>query len=399
MDQKTELLALINELKGIQHNFQGKDYLRTWDLTDAQIQAMIKASQILKKMWDANISARVFEGGLAVSQFRDNSTRTRFSFASAASLLGLNVQDLDEEKSQISHGETVRETANMISFLTEVIGIRDDKFLGAGHAYQAEVAEALDDGHKEGVLPQRPVVVNLQCDEDHPTQSMSDLLHLIDHFGGVENLRGKKMAMTWAYSPSYGKPLSVPQGFLGLLSRFGVDLVLAHPEGYELIPEIVDITKKQCEQSGGSFTHVNTMEEAFKDADVVYPKSWCPYHIMGERTEYLRRGDTEGLKQLEQQALAENKKHMNWETTEDMMKLTKSGEALYLHCLPADITEVSCKNGEVAASVFERYRVATYKEASHKPFVIASAIMLSRFQDAAQVLEDLVKEGKPHRRV
>jgi ornithine carbamoyltransferase len=81
------------------------------------------------------------------------------------------VQDLDEGKSQIAHGETVRETANMISFLTEVIGIRDDMFLGAGHTYMLEVAEALDDGFAQGVLPQRPAIVNLQCDIDHPTQA------------------------------------------------------------------------------------------------------------------------------------------------------------------------------------------------------------------------------------
>ena len=125
-----------------------------------------------------------------------------FSFASACNLLGLAVQDLDEGKSQIAHGETVRETANMISFLTEAVGIRDDMFIGKGHTYMQEVAEALDDGYKNGVLNQRPAVVNLQCDLDHPTQSMSDMLFIKNHFVGFEKLKGKKIAMTWAYSPS-----------------------------------------------------------------------------------------------------------------------------------------------------------------------------------------------------
>ncbi len=119
-------------------------------------------------MYRANISTRVFQGGLAVSNFRDKSTRTRFSFASAASLLGLTAQDFDESKSQIAHGETVRETANMISFLTEVIGIRDDLFVGYGHEYMKEVADSVETGFRDGVLPQRPAVINLQCDRDHP---------------------------------------------------------------------------------------------------------------------------------------------------------------------------------------------------------------------------------------
>ena len=123
---------------------------------------------------------------------------------SASNLLGLSVQDLDEGKSQIAHGETVRETANMISFLAEAIGIRDDMYLGAGNAFMREVALSLDNGKSEGVLNQRPALVNLQCDMDHPTQTMADFLHLTHHFASsdgsssIDNLRGKKIAMTWA---------------------------------------------------------------------------------------------------------------------------------------------------------------------------------------------------------
>ena len=127
----------------------------------------------------------------------------------ALPILGLEVQDLDEGKSQIAHGETVRETANMISFMADVIGIRDDMYIGKGHTYQKEVVEAVTEGFKDGVLEQKPTLVNLQCDIDHPTQCMADMLHIINHFGGVEKLKGKKIAMSWAYSPSYGKPLSL----------------------------------------------------------------------------------------------------------------------------------------------------------------------------------------------
>lgn len=386
-----QLIADINQIKG---NLFGKDFLLTWEKTKEELIQIIMVAEAMKKMREQNISLRCFDSGLAISNFRDNSTRTRFSFASAANLLGLAVQDLDEGKSQIAHGETVRETANMISFLSEVIGIRDDMFLGAGNAYMREVGEALDDGYKNGVLPQRPGIVNLQCDIDHPTQSMADLHHLINYFGSLENLKGKKIAMTWAYSPSYGKPLSVPQGIIGLMTRFGMQVDLAFPEGYGLIPDVVELAGKQAKETGGSFKVVNSMEEAFKDADIVYPKSWAPYHVMQTRTQLLRKNDHDGLKALEKECLANNAKFMNWECTEDKMKLTKSGKALYMHCLPADISNVSCKQGEVQDSVFERYRIETYKEAGYKPYIIAAMIFTNKYKEPGKMLEFLLKKNQ-----
>ncbi len=386
---------LISDIKKLDFSMYQKDFLLTWEKSDQEILATLYMAQLLKELHAKNISCKVFESGLAVSQFRDNSTRTRFSFTSAANLLGLAVQDLDEGKSQIAHGETVRETSNMISFLADVIGIRDDMYLGAGHTYMQEVGRSLDAGYKEGVLNQRPGVVNLQCDIDHPTQSMSDLLHLKNFFGGdLKNLRGKKIAMTWAYSPSYGKPLSVPQGIIGLLTRFGMNVMLAHPEGYSLIPDTLEVAKKNAKASGGNFTVTGSMDEAFKDADIVYPKSWAPYHVMQQRTQLLQKKDNDGLKDLEKQCLANNAKFKNWECTEDKMKLTKGGKALYMHCLPADISSVSCKEGEVAASVFERYRADTYREAGYKPFIIAAMMLSMRFKNSAEVLEKIVKENK-----
>ena len=166
-------------------------------------------------------SYRIFDSGLAISIFRDQSTRTRFSYASACNALGLAVEALDEEKSQIAHGETVRETATMLSFMADVVGIRDDLYLGEGDRYQREFRDAVSEAYANKILHQRPVLVNLQSDLDHPTQSMSDLSQLRQHFGGLENLAGKKIAMSWAYSPSYGKPLSVPQGVVALMTRYG----------------------------------------------------------------------------------------------------------------------------------------------------------------------------------
>ena len=389
-----DLKALLKEIRGYKANLADKDFLLTWEKSVDELRQILAIADALRNLRVRNISAKVFKSGLGISLFRDNSTRTRFSFASACNLLGLEVQDLDEGKSQIAHGETVRETANMISFMADVIGIRDDMFLGAGNAYMREVGEALDEGHSKGVLEQRPRIVNLQCDIDHPTQAMAELGGLKEYFGGLDNLKGKKIAMTWAYSPSYGKPLSVPQGIIGLMTRFGMQVDLAYPEGYSLIPDVVDLAGKQAKETGGAFRVVNSMDEAFRDADIVYPKSWAPYAVMGKRTELLKNNDHDGLKALEKECLANNAKHKDWECTEAKMKLTKDGKALYMHCLPADISGVSCKEGEVAGSVFDRYRIETYKEAGYKPYIIAAMILTSRFKDVAGLLEKLEKKDK-----
>ena len=387
MSKTTELAEKLSTLDF--SNMYENDFYWTWDKTDDELAAVFTVADALRDLRERNKSTKIFDSGLGISIFRDNSTRTRFSFASACNLLGLEVQDLDEKKSQIAHGETVRETANMVSFMADVIGIRDDMFIGEGHKYQKTFMDAVTEGNEHGVLEQKPTLVNLQCDVDHPTQVMADMAHLIHEFGGVENLKGKKVAMTWAYSPSYGKPLSVPQGVAGLFTRFGMDVVLAHPEGYDIMPEVEEVAKKNAEANGGSFTKVNSMEEAFRDADVVYPKSWAPFVAMEERTRLYQAGDKEGIDKLEQELLANNAKFKDWTCTEELMSTTKDGKAIYLHCLPADITGLSCEEGEVDNSVFDRYIDSLYKEASYKPYIIAAMIFLAKVKDPVSALKAL----------
>ena len=391
MTQK-QFHTAIKELKKLKLGMFNKDFLLTWERSDEEIKAVVLVAELFKEMHKAGISFRTFETGLAISIFRDKSTRTRFSFASAVNALGLGLSELDEEKSQVAHGETVRETANMISFLTETIGIRDDMFLGEGNKYMREVGAAIQEGFERGVLHRRPSVVNLQCDIDHPTQALADLMQLRSHFGSLEDLRGKKIAMTWAYSPSYGKPLSVPQGIIGLMTIFGMNVSLAYPKGYDLIPDVVKVAKKNAGQRGGSFTIVESMEEAFKDADVVYPKSWAPYQVMQRRTELLNKNDKPGLVGLEKECLANNARFKSWECDERKMKLTKKGEALYMHCLPADISGISCAQGEVSKNVFDKFRLATYAEAGFKPFVIAAIIFLTRIEKPVDTLKKLINK-------
>ena len=389
MDQK--LQGYIDRLNALHFkDMYENDFFLTWEKTDDEIEAVFVLADALRYMRENNISTKIFESGLGISIFRDNSTRTRFSFASACNMLGLAVQDLDEKKSQIAHGETVRETATMVSFMADVIGIRDDMYIGKGNAYMHQVVDSVTEANQAGVLEQKPTLVNLQCDIDHPTQALADALHIIHEFGGAENLKGKKIAMSWAYSPSYGKPLSVPQGIIGLLTRFGMDVVLAHPEGYEVMSDVVEVARKNAAESGGSFSITNDMKEAFKDADVVYPKSWAPYAAMEVRTDLYGKGDFDGIDKLEKELLAQNAEHQDWVVDDDMMMLTKNGlDTLYMHPLPADIQGVSCEHGEVTDKVFDHARESLYKEASNKPYIIAAMIFLAKVKNPQKTLQAL----------
>ena len=373
-----------------------EDFFLTWEKSTDELRALYAVADALRNLRERNISTRLFESGLAVSLFRDNSTRTRFSYASGSNLLGLQLMDLDEGKSQIAHGETVRETATMISFMADVIGIRDDKFIGKGDAYMREVSASVKQAFEDGVLDHRPTLVSLQSDMDHPTQSTADILYLINEFGGLENLRGKKVAVTWAYSPSYGKPLSCPQSLITLLPRFGMDVTLAHPEGYDLMPELVDVAGKFAAESGATFKRTYNMAEAFEGADIVIPKSWAPYAAMEKRTNLYAAGDDAGIDALEKELLAENATHKDWCCTADLMAKTAHGmDTIYMHPLPADINGVSCEHGEVANEVFDYHRDGLYKEASYKPYAIAAMIFLQKAKDPIATLKALEQGNTP----
>lgn len=137
--------------------------------------------------------------------------------------------------------------------------------------------------------------------------------------------------------------------------------------------------------------------EAFRDADVVYPKSWAPFAVMEKRTKCYGAGDFEGIARLEKDLLGENARYKDWSCTEELMKITRGGKAIYLHCLPADISAVNCAQGEVEGSVFDRYRTPLYREASFKPYIIAAMIFLSKCKCPAATLKALKDRGMARR--
>ena len=159
--------------------------------------------------------------------------------------------------------------------------------------------------------------------------------------------------------------------------------------------ETRDVATKFAAESGGSFRVTHDMADAFEGADIVCPKSWAPFAAMEERTELYGNGDTDGIKALEKRLLAQNAEFTDWTTTEELMASTKDGKGLYMHPLPADITGLSCKQGEVDESVFSRYRVPMYAEASNKPYSIAAMIFLQKVKDPIAKLNDLLADAAP----
>jgi knotted carbamoyltransferase YgeW len=351
----------------------GKNLLLTQDWSTEDIQTLAELARTFERRDRAGVSSAFCPDELAYAVFFDNSTRTKSAWAGAASRLGMRPVIVDGSSTQVSHGETAEETGAMLGMNAHAMGIRHDLILGEGNPFMRDIQTGINDYLAATDDPRKVPVVNLQCDVDHPTQAMADLLWLQECF--PEGLEGKKITVSWAYSPSYAKPLSVPQGLITLLSRFGADLTLAHPRGYELLPQCVGAAEKNAAASGGSFRITHNMDDAFAGAHVVYPKSWGPIELMMERVEANRESDTEALAEIEGRCLDQNAEHVDWICDERRMATTALGQALYMHCLPADIGD------EVTPGIMDKYRVHVAREANKKVYVIMALLAAAKVGD------------------
>lgn len=317
---------------------RGKDYIATQDWTNEEIETLLDTSLDLKRRFALGEPTRLLPDKTLFMIFFDKSTRTRNAFEAGMTQLGGHAHDLNPDIMQISHGESPRDTGIILSRYGHGIAIRHDIEPGAGDSYIREVAEHAD-------VP----VMNLQSDIDHPTQTLADLMTMWEKF--PEGIRGRKIAVSWAYAPSYAKPMSVPQGLIWLLTRFGMHVTLAHPPEYTLMQPIVDDARRNAEISGGSFEIVNDMDEAFRDADVVYPKSWGIESLFGEP----------------EKALEISRKYTDWICNAERMKLARKS-AIYMHCLPAD------RGYEVTDEVIDGPQSVVFDEAENRLHT-AKAIM------------------------
>ncbi|MEI7547894.1 MAG: knotted carbamoyltransferase YgeW, partial [Actinomycetota bacterium] len=313
---------------------RGRSLLTTHQWSAADLDSLLAVAAELERLDRSGVHTDLLRDELAYAMFFDNSTRTKSAWAGAAARLGMHPVIVDGASTQVSHGETAEETGAMLGMNAHALGVRHDLILGEGNSFMADVLRGISDYLRAADDNRVVPVVNLQCDIDHPTQSLADLLWLREHFGGEPStaLAGKRITMSWAYSPSYAKPLSVPQGIVSLLTRFGAHVTLAHPAGYDLLPEPMAWAAEGATQSGGSFRVVHDMDEAFAGADAVYPKSWGPLALMTERVAANRAGDGAAMKDIERRALENNAAHRDWICDERRMSLTGrhgSGDALY----------------------------------------------------------------------
>jgi knotted carbamoyltransferase YgeW len=356
----------------------GRSMLLTQDWSTPEIEALCTLAEALQQLDGVGRVPPLFAQQLFWALFFDNSTRTKSSWAGAAARFGGAPVIVDGSSTQVSHGETSVETGAMLGMNAHALGIRHDLILGEGNRFMRDVQQGIDDylaaTGDERIVP----VVNLQCDIDHPTQALADLLWLREQF--PDGLAGRTITMSWAYSPSYAKPLSVAQGTVTLLTRFGAHVRLAHPEGYQLMDEPLAAARANAEASGGSFEVVHDMDVAFAGADVVYPKSWGPFDLMTERVAANRAKDTDAMRDIERRALERNAAHTGWICDDRRMDLTRDGAGLYMHCLPADI------GAEVSAPVMERFRVDLAREANKKVYAIMALLAAAKSHDLAAAL-------------
>jgi knotted carbamoyltransferase YgeW len=359
----------------------GRSLLVTRDWSAAEIDALLAVASRFEAADRSGRSTALLPNELAYALFFDNSTRTKSAWAGASARLGMRPVIVDGSSTQVEHGETAEETGAMLGMNAHALGVRHDLILGEGNRFMRAVQNGIGDYLAATQDPRKVPVVNLQCDIDHPTQVLADLMWLREYFPG--GLRKKKIAMTWAYSPSYAKPLSVPQGVAMLMTREGADVVLAHPPGYQLMPDTLATAEKHAKESGGTFTVTDSMDDAFRNADAVYPKSWGPYDLMLERVDANARRDKDRMKEIERRALERNASHRDWICDERRMGLTKNGDALYLHCLPADIGD------EVTPGVMAKHKVNVAREANKKLYVIMALLAVAKVPGLARRLEEM----------
>ena len=326
--------------------FEGRDWITTQEWTNAELEVLLDVSADLKRKFKGRTPHRYLSDQTIFLMFFDKSTRTRNSFEAGMTQLGGHAHFLTADAMQVSHGESAKDTGIILSSYGHGIAIRHDLIPGQGNAYMREVAQWAS-------VP----VINLQCDVDHPCQTLADLMTIREMRG--HSLRGLKVAVSWAYAPSYAKPLSVPQGLIMLLPRFGMDVVLAHPPEYGLMRETVRAAHENARRGGGSFREVPGMDDAFLHADVVIPKSWGCLDTMGSDP---------------QESLRIAARYKDWICDTDLMKLARP-DALYMHPLPAD------RGNEVTDEVIDGPNSVVYLEAENRLHT-AKAILALTMADA-----------------
>jgi N-acetylornithine carbamoyltransferase len=255
----------------MQTYLHGRDLIGDLDFSKEEVETVMDVAFDLKRKRALNEPHPYLRDKVLAMLFFFSSTRTRGSFEAGIAQLGGHGAFIDSNTTQISHGDTPKEIGEIFGRYFDGIAIR--------HCDWREGNQYLNDVAKASRVP----VLNMQCDIYHPFQCLADLMTIWEKKG--RDLRRKKIVVSWAYAASYLKPISVPQSLILQMPRFGLDVTLAYPPGFELMPDIVGMAQEQAKKFGTGFEITNSMEEGFKDADIVYAKSWGPLLTTADKAE------------------------------------------------------------------------------------------------------------------
>jgi N-acetylornithine carbamoyltransferase len=307
-----------------------KDFICTPDWTVEDLNTLLEMAFRLKgEFATGQYHDHILRARTLYMLFFEESTRTRNSFETGMTQLGGHAVYLEPKATQIGHGENARDTGLVLSSYGHGIAIRDCR-TGIGNKYLYEMARHAD-----------APIISMQDDVDHPCQAMADLFTLMELFG--RDLRKRKFVLSWTYAPKYVRPLSVPQSLIWLMPRFGMDVTLAYPEGYHLMPSVMDKARAFAAEAGTTINETHDMDEAFRDADFLYPKSWGPIMV------------TEDEPTVEAMAA----RNSGWRVTQARMALARP-HAVYMHCMPID------RGHEADGEVIDGPHSVIYKQAENR---------------------------------
>jgi ornithine carbamoyltransferase len=312
----------------MQSIFRGKHFITLQEWTRDEIDTLLEVSFDLKKKFAVNVHTPHLLYQTVFLMFFEQSTRTRNSMEAGITQLGGHGIFLDTSTMQIAHGEVAKDTAVILSRYGHGIACRNCEW-GVGNGYLREMA-------RWSSVP----VMSLQCDLYHPMQGIADLMTMKEKIG---DLRGTRVSVIWAYASSHKKPVSVPLTQILLFPRYGMDLTLAYPGGFELPGWAVEQAQANADNNGGRLTITHDMEQAYTGAQIVIPKNWGGW--AAERSDE----EVEGLLQS----------NRGWKCTEEMMKKADR-DVMYMHALPAD------RNNEVDDAVIDGPRSIVYDEAENR---------------------------------
>ncbi|ABZ85173.1 ornithine carbamoyltransferase [Heliomicrobium modesticaldum Ice1] len=315
--------------------FRGRHFIDLEEFTKEEIDTMLEVSFDLKKQFAMGVPTPYLLHKTMFMMFFEQSTRTRNSMEAGLAQLGGHAGFLDSSSMQIAHGESAKDTAIILSRFGHAIACRYCNW-GYGNKYLTEMA-------RWSKVP----IMNLQCDLYHPFQALADLMTMKEKIG---DLKRTKVSIIWAYAESHKKPISVPVSQILLFPRYGMDVCLAHPRGWELPDWVIEKAKANAAKFGGTVTVTNNEEEAYENAHIVIPKNWGSW--VNDQTGASVAG---AAKVVDEKLMAQK----SWKCTEAKMAMADK-DVMYMHALPAD------RNNEVEDSVIDGPHSIVFDEAENR---------------------------------